>query len=90
MDELMQTQEGKEELMRIREETTGMADYGAEDHGNKAASFDGDADRLIYWIRSENPRPHIIDGDKQFAFIMTYIKEMLTEIGVPGLSHAMV
>ena len=81
---------GAEYVQKEGRYPTGMADYGAEDHGNKAASFDGDADRLIYWIRSENPRPHIIDGDKQFAFIMTYIKEMLTEIGVPGLSHAMV
>jgi phosphomannomutase len=38
------------------------------------ASFDGDADRLIYYYKdSQNKKLVIIDGDKQFAFIVMYV-----------------
>ena len=41
----------------------------------KCAAFDGDADRLIYFKRmGANKSPSIIDGDKQFATLMMYIK----------------
>ena len=39
----------------------------------KACAFDGDADRLIYFTQGEANKPEIIDGDKQFVLIMTYI-----------------
>ena len=41
---------------------------------SKVACFDGDAKRLIYLHRVKNKAPAIIDGDKQFALIMHYIK----------------
>lgn len=39
---------------------------------NKFASFDGDADRLIYFMK-KGDTPLVIDGDKQFALLMFYI-----------------
>ena len=46
------------------------------DMPSKVACFDGDADRLIYFKRTgAKKNPLIIDGDKQFAFIMMYVKE---------------
>lgn len=48
----------------------------------KACSFDGDADRLIYFAKGKTEgKPIVIDGDKQFALIMMYIKEQLKVIG---------
>lgn len=41
----------------------------------KSCSFDGDADRLIYFTKGKSSKPTVIDGDKQFALIMMYIKE---------------
>jgi phosphoacetylglucosamine mutase len=41
----------------------------------KFASFDGDADRLIYfWCTAKNELK-LIDGDKQFALLSVYIQE---------------
>ena len=48
----------------------------------KGCSFDGDADRLIYFTEGQDGKPIVIDGDKQFVLIVTYIKELLTAIGV--------
>ena len=41
----------------------------------RIASFDGDADRLMYMKRAKSSieRPEVIDGDKQFTLIMAYI-----------------
>jgi phosphoacetylglucosamine mutase len=54
-------------------------------------SFDGDADRQIYFYQGEDGKLEIIDGDKQFALIMMYIKNKLSELGVlDKLSHILV
>jgi phosphoacetylglucosamine mutase len=47
--------------------------------GAKCASFDGDADRLIYFYQAAegDKTPTIIDGDKQFALIIMYVKSLL-------------
>jgi len=52
--------------------------------GAKCASFDGDADRLIYFYKSkeDSATPTIIDGDKQFALILMYIKSLLEKLGI--------
>ena len=47
----------------------------------KAAAFDGDADRLMYF-KNLGDKPVIIDGDKQFSFIMLYITGLLKELGI--------
>jgi phosphoacetylglucosamine mutase len=57
------------------------------DDSAKACAFDGDADRLIYFSKrtSEDTRPTVIDGDKQFALIMTYVKKLLDEMNCADL-----
>lgn len=58
--------------------------YSEEKHiGKKCASFDGDADRLIYFYQDTySKKLVIIDGDKQFAFIVMYIKDLLQKLGL--------
>ena len=65
--------------------------------GGKCASFDGDADRLIYFYKSEiegqQETPIVVDGDKQFALILMYIKGLLEKLGISDqsqLSHVFV
>lgn len=54
-------------------------------------SFDGDADRQMYYYGDENGVFKIIDGDKQFALIMMYIKKLLADLGIEDkLSHILV
>ena len=65
--------------------------YCEKEHkGRKCASFDGDADRLIYWYEGEDGVLKIIDGDKQFALIVMYVKELLARLEVKGISHVLV
>ena len=55
----------------------------------KAACFDGDADRLIYF--KNGSKPIVIDGDKQFSFLMLYIVDLLKALGIQGsVSHCLV
>ena len=60
----------------------------------KCASFDGDADRLIYFYKKNegDTVPTIIDGDKQFALILMYINSLLSKLGISSehLSHVFV
>jgi phosphoacetylglucosamine mutase len=48
----------------------------------KCCAFDGDADRLIYFTKDKQSKLVVIDGDKQFALISLYIKELLDQIGL--------
>lgn len=50
---------------------------------NKFASFDGDADRLIYFMRTGTDGLKVIDGDKQFALLSVYIQELIAILGLP-------
>jgi len=43
----------------------------------KMASFDGDADRLIYFWKYSDDLPRVIDGDKQFVLLTLYISQLL-------------
>lgn len=47
-----------------------------ESSPKKAAAFDGDADRLMYF-KNNGLMPIIIDGDKQFSLIMLYVTGLL-------------
>lgn len=42
--------------------------------GHRYASFDGDADRLIYFYLDDNKVFHMLDGDKMATLIAQYIK----------------
>jgi len=58
----------------------------------KCASFDGDADRLVYFFQGEDSKLRIIDGDKQFALIMMYIRGLLKSMDLTEeqVSHVLV
>jgi phosphomannomutase len=49
----------------------------------KYASFDGDADRLIYFWKDAD-KALVIDGDKQFALLSLYIAQQLKTLSLPG------
>jgi phosphoacetylglucosamine mutase len=57
----------------------------------KGCSFDGDADRLIYFRKGtgKNEKIDVIDGDKQFALIMMYVRELLEQTGL-DVPHVLV
>lgn len=43
-------------------------------------SFDGDADRIVYYYHDVNNVFHLLDGDKIATLISTFIKELLLEV----------
>ncbi|KGN66058.1 phosphoacetylglucosamine mutase [Cucumis sativus] len=53
---------------------------GSQDVGIRCASFDGDADRLVYFtVPSESSnRINLVDGDKILSLFAIFIKEQLT------------
>ena len=51
----------------------------ATHHGAKFASFDGDADRLVYFF-TEDGNLGLIDGDRIATLITTYVWKLLSEI----------
>lgn len=68
-------------------------EYQSEKHkGFKCASFDGDADRLIYFYESQQGKLEIMDGDKQFVLIVLYIKSLLQALDISDsdLSHMLI
>ncbi|KAG2273642.1 hypothetical protein Bca4012_045898 [Brassica carinata] len=61
--------------------------FGVKDVGMRCASFDGDADRLVYfYIPSEScgDKVELLDGDKILSLFALYIKEQLNIIGDEG------
>uniref|UniRef100_A0A0E0LI64 Phosphoacetylglucosamine mutase n=1 Tax=Oryza punctata TaxID=4537 RepID=A0A0E0LI64_ORYPU len=53
--------------------------FGPEDVGFRCASFDGDADRLVYFriVSSSDNRIDLIDGDKILSLFVLFIREQL-------------
>ena len=47
--------------------------------GGRYASFDGDADRIVYFYHDSSGKFHLLDGDKISTLIASYIKEKLEE-----------
>lgn len=50
--------------------------------GERCCSFDGDADRIIYFYTDSEGRFHLLDGDKIAILISTFLKELLTQAGL--------
>lgn len=46
--------------------------------GERGCSFDGDADRIVYYYPDSQGRFHLLDGDKIATLISTFFKEQLT------------
>lgn len=47
--------------------------------GERACSFDGDADRIVYYYTDSEGNFHLLDGDKIATLISTYLKQLLTQ-----------
>lgn len=43
-------------------------------------SFDGDADRIVYYYKDTAGHFHLIDGDKIAALISIFLKELLAKV----------
>lgn len=50
--------------------------------GERCCSFDGDADRIVYYYTDSEEQFHLLDGDKIATLISTYLKELLTHAGL--------
>ncbi|XP_044145488.1 phosphoacetylglucosamine mutase isoform X2 [Bufo gargarizans] len=48
--------------------------------GERCCSFDGDADRIVYYYMDSDDRFHLLDGDKIATLISTFIKELLVKV----------
>ncbi|CAG7910985.1 unnamed protein product, partial [Brassica rapa] len=61
--------------------------FGVKDVGMRCASFDGDADRLVYFyipLESCGDKVELLDGDKILSLFALFIKEQLNIIGEEG------
>lgn len=56
--------------------------------GERCCSFDGDADRIVYYYTDSDDRFHLLDGDKIATLISTYLKELLTQVQCTLHKHA--
>jgi phosphoacetylglucosamine mutase len=52
--------------------------------GARAASFDGDADRLIYYYLDDRGAFHMLDGDKIAALVTAFISDLVKGAGLEG------
>ncbi|KAF8499443.1 phosphoacetylglucosamine mutase [Gautieria morchelliformis] len=52
--------------------------------GQRACSYDGDADRLIYYYLDERSQFHMLDGDKIAALVANFIVELVKGAGLEG------
>ncbi|XP_068198391.1 phosphoacetylglucosamine mutase isoform X1 [Antennarius striatus] len=50
--------------------------------GERGCSFDGDADRLVYYYMDSEGQFHLLDGDKIATLICTFLKELFTQVGL--------
>ncbi|KAM4529460.1 phosphoacetylglucosamine mutase [Fundulus diaphanus] len=50
--------------------------------GDRCCSFDGDADRIVYYYTDAQGHFHLLDGDKIATLISTFLKELLNEAGL--------
>lgn len=48
--------------------------------GERCCSFDGDADRIVYYYTDSEGTFHLLDGDKMATLISTFLKELLTQV----------
>nr|XP_020479301.1 phosphoacetylglucosamine mutase [Monopterus albus]XP_020479302.1 phosphoacetylglucosamine mutase [Monopterus albus]XP_020479303.1 phosphoacetylglucosamine mutase [Monopterus albus] len=50
--------------------------------GERCCSFDGDADRIVYYYTDSEGQFHLLDGDKIATLISTFLKELLIQAGL--------
>ncbi|KAM3602251.1 uncharacterized protein V6R79_000686 [Siganus canaliculatus] len=50
--------------------------------GERCCSFDGDADRIVYYYVDSEGRFRLLDGDKIATLLSTFLKDLLTQAGL--------
>ncbi|KAJ2813006.1 hypothetical protein GGI24_006594, partial [Coemansia furcata] len=53
-------------------------------------SFDGDADRIVYYYSDEHGIFHLLDGDKISTLVATYLRDLVAAAGVTDLQVGVV
>lgn len=56
----------------------------------RCVSFDGDADRIVYFYTDEHEVFHLLDGDRIATLVAQYVKELLDESAIGDLSIGIV
>ncbi|ORY08426.1 Phosphoacetylglucosamine mutase [Basidiobolus meristosporus CBS 931.73] len=60
-------------------------------YGDRACSFDGDADRIVYYyVDSDNKTFKLLDGDKISGLAAMYIRELVQAAGLEGVNVGVV
>ncbi|PVD31011.1 hypothetical protein C0Q70_10287 [Pomacea canaliculata] len=54
----------------------------AIENGMRYASFDGDADRVVYFYLDNDNKFHLLDGDKIATLVAAYLQELVTGSGL--------
>ncbi|CAH1783957.1 unnamed protein product, partial [Owenia fusiformis] len=49
--------------------------------GDRCASFDGDADRIVYFYGDKEGTFHLLDGDKIATLVAGYLKDLVSKCG---------
>ena len=50
--------------------------------GDRCVTFDGDADRVLYFYYDKDHKFHLLDGDRIATLVVGYLKEKLDKTGV--------
>ncbi|KAJ1944751.1 hypothetical protein FBU59_002515 [Linderina macrospora] len=58
--------------------------------GGRYCSFDGDADRIVYYYADESGHFHLLDGDKISTLVATYLRDLVSEAGITDLQVGVV
>ncbi|KAJ2782138.1 hypothetical protein H4R18_002461 [Coemansia javaensis] len=58
--------------------------------GARYCSFDGDADRIVYYYVDEHRSFHLLDGDKISTLVATYLRDLVAAAGIEDLQVGVV
>lgn len=58
--------------------------------GRRYCSFDGDADRIVYYYADENRNFRLLDGDKISTLVATYLRDLVAAAGIEDLQVGVV
>ncbi|KAJ1666826.1 hypothetical protein IW140_002519 [Coemansia sp. RSA 1813] len=58
--------------------------------GARYCSFDGDADRIVYYYADDHGAFHLLDGDKISTLAATYLRDLVAAAGIEGLEVGVV
>ncbi|KAH9620734.1 hypothetical protein KSS87_007678 [Heliosperma pusillum] len=72
----------------VQKEKVVPVGFGPNDAGMRCASFDGDADRLVYFlVQPGSNKIDLVDGDKILSLFALFIKDQLSVIKGEGKAH---